>query len=109
MNQDRLFVIALIVVSVLASIPQIPVDAKVWGLILVVVGIVAGVMVNYEDLVQRLLIYVIAATLPMISNSLDVIPAVGMWLNTFFDHVATGLQGMALGLLVMALLKRLKG
>ena len=42
MGQERLYVIALIVVAILASIPQIPIAANIWGLILVVVGIVGG-------------------------------------------------------------------
>ena len=109
MNQERTYIIALIVAALLASIPQIPVDANIWGLILVVVGIVGGVMVNYEDVVQRIVVYVVAATLPMISDSLDYIPAVGSWLNSLFDNMATGIQGMALGLLVMALVARAKG
>lgn len=108
MGQERIYVLALIVVAVLASIPQIPVEASIWGLILVVVGIVGGVMVNYADLSQRLLIYVVAVSLPMIDNSLDNIPAVGGWLNTLFDNMATGIQGMALGLLVMGLVARAK-
>jgi len=109
MNQERTYIIALIAVAVLASIPQIPVDAAIWGLVLVVVGIVGGAMVNYEEVVQRVLIYVVAATLPMISDSLEYIPAVGGWLNMLFDNVATGIQGMAIGLIVMGLLARVKG
>lgn len=109
MKQERIYVIALIVVGLLASIPQIPVDAKIWGLILVVVGIVGGVMVNYDDVVQRILIYVVAVAIPIFSNSLDFIPVVGPWVNMLLDNIATGIQGMAVGLLVMGLLARAKG
>ena len=109
MGQERIYVIALIVVAVLASIPQIPIEASLWGLILVVVGIIGGVMVNYEEVLQRILIWVVAVSLPMIDNSLDNVPAVGAWLNTLLDNMATGIQGMALGLLVMGLLARAKG
>ncbi|MDX1514955.1 MAG: hypothetical protein R3174_14560 [Gammaproteobacteria bacterium] len=109
MKQERLYVIALLAISLLASIPQIPVDAKVWGAILVVVGIVGGVMVNYEELTQRILIYVVAVALPIFSNSLDFVPVVGAWLNGYFDNVATGIQGMAVGLVTMGLIARAKG
>ena len=109
MNQERLYIIALIVVALLASIPQIPVDAALWGAILVIVGIVGGVMVNYEELMQRIVIYIVAAVLPIIDDSLGYIPVVGDWLNGYFDHVATGVQGMAMGLFVMALIARAKG
>ena len=109
MNQERMYVIALIAIGLLASIPQIPVDAKIWGMILVVVGIVGGVMVNYDDMMQRLMIYVVAVALPIFSDSLDVLPTVGPWLNMLLDNIATGIQGMAIGLVVMGLLARAKG
>jgi hypothetical protein len=108
MNQERLYVLALIVVALLASIPQIPLDASLWGAILVIVGLVGGVMVNYEDMLQRIVIYIVAAVLPMIDNSLDYVPVVGEWLNSYFDYVAIGVQGMAIGLFVMALVSRAK-
>ena len=109
MKQERMYVLALIVVGLLASIPQIPVDAAVWGAILAVVGVVGGVMVNYEDLNQRILIYVVAIALPTVSNSLDFIPTVGPWLNMLLDNIATGIQGMAVGLFAMGMLARAKG
>ena len=109
MKQERMYVIALLAVALLGSIPQIPVGAEIWGLILVVVGIVGGVMVNYPDLTQRILVYVVAVSLPMIDDSLNNIPAVGMWLNGYLDTVATGLQGMAIGLFAMGMLARAKG
>ena len=109
MNQERMYVIALLAIGLLASIPQIPIDAKIWGIILVVVGIIGGVMVNYDDMMQRLVVYVIAVAMPIFSDSLDVIPAVGPWLNTLLDNIAMGIQGMAVGLVVMGLLARAKG
>ena len=109
MNQERMYVIALLAVGLLASIPQIPVDAKIWGMILVVVGVVGGVMVNYDDMMQRLMIYVVAVAMPIFSDALIVIPTVGPWLNTLLDNIALGIQGMAVGLVAMGLLARAKG
>lgn len=109
MKQERLYTIALVVVGLLASIPQIPIDANVWGAILVIVGIVGGVMVNYDDVVQRILIYVVAVAIPIFSDSLDFIPVAGPWINMLLDNIATGIQGMAVGLLVMGLYARAKG
>lgn len=109
MKDERIYTLALLAIALLASIPQIPVNAGIWGLLLVVIGLVGGAMVNYPDLTQRILIYVVAATLPMISNSLDYIPAIGGWLNGYFDQIATGVQGMAMGLLIMGLVARAKG
>ena len=104
MKNEKTYVLAWLVIALLASIPQIPVDAGIWGAILVVIGIVGGAMVNYPDLTMRVLIYVLAVALPMFSNALDYIPMVGAWLNGYLDHVATGIQGMAIGLVVMGLL-----
>ncbi|MDJ0906684.1 MAG: hypothetical protein QNI96_11740 [Woeseiaceae bacterium] len=109
MNQERIYVIALLAIGLLASIPQIPVGANIWGMILVVVGIVGGVMVNYSDMMQRLMVYVVAVAMPIFSDALNVLPTVGPWLNTLLDNVATGIQGMAIGLVVMGLLARAKG
>lgn len=109
MNQERIYVIALLAIGLLASIPQIPVDAKIWGAILVIVGVVGGVLVNYEDMMQRLLIYVVAVAIPIFSDSLNMVPMVGPWVNTLLDNIALGIQGMAVGLLVMGLLARAKG
>ena len=109
MNQERIFISALLVLAVLASIPQIPVDAQIWGVILVVVGIVGGVITNYEDLSQRLIVYVVAVALPVFSNSLDAIWVVGPWVNTLLDNVAIGLQGTAVGLFAMGMVGRLTG
>ena len=106
---ERILLIAMIAVAVLASIPQIPIDAQIWGALLVIIGLVGGVMLTYDDMVQRLLVYVIAAVLPTISNSLDAIWVVGPWVNMLLDNFATGLQGMALGLFAMALVARMQG
>ena len=109
MKQERLFLIALVVLAVLASIPQIPVEAQLWGAILAIVGIAAGVLVKYGDAVQRVLIYVLAVAIPTFDNCLDYIWVVGPWINAGLDNLATGIQGVAVGILVMALLARIQG
>jgi hypothetical protein len=108
MNKERTYLLAMIAVALLASIPQIPVDMKVWGLILVLVGLVGGVMLKYDDVVQRLLIYVVAVTLPMFADSLDYIPAVGSWVNGLLDNMAIGVQGLAVGVFAMGLMARIR-
>ena len=109
MNLDRIILIAIIAVAVLATIPQIPVDAAIWGLILVVIGIVGGVTANFGDLMQRLIIYVLAVAIPTFANSLDFIMVVGPFANTLLVHLATGIQGMAVGLLGWGLAGRVMG
>jgi hypothetical protein len=109
MKQERLYVIALVVLALLASIPQISVDAQIWAALLALVGIASGVLVNYADLAQRAIIYIVALALPVVDNCLDAIWVVGPWVNMFLDHVATGIQGMAVGLFVMAIVARIQG
>ena len=108
MNLERILMILILAAAILAAVPQIPVPGEIWGVILVVVGLVAGVTAtSMDDITQRVAVYVIAAVLPTISNSLDTIWVVGPWVNTVLDHLATGIQGMAIGVLFMALWGRI--
>lgn len=109
MNAERIFLIALIVVALLASIPQIAVDPQIWGAILAIGGLANGVMAKSQEVVQRILIYVLAVTLPVFDDSLTAIWVVGPWFDTLFDNVAIGIQGTAVGLFVMAIVARLQG
>jgi len=109
MNQERTYLGAILVIAILASIPQIPVEAQIWGAILVIVGLIGGVLVSYEELTERILIYVVAVTLPVFSNSLDNIWVVGPWVNSLLDTFATGLQGLAVGMFVMGVAGRISG
>ena len=108
MKQERIYLAVLLVISVLASIPQIAIEAQLWAAILAIVGILAGVMIAYTELTERTLIYVLAIALPVFSDCLDAIWVVGPWLNTLLDNMAMGIQGMAVGLFAVALLARLK-
>lgn len=109
MKEERIYLIALIVLAVLASIKQVPVDAAIWGGLLAIVGIIGGVMISYPEVTQRLLIYVVAAALPMIDNTLDAVWVVGPWLNMLLDNLALGIQGLAVGMFAMAMVGRLQG
>ncbi len=108
MKEERTYLIALLVLALLASIPQIPVDAGIWGGLLALIGVIGGLMLSY-DANGRLLIYVVAVALPMFDNSLDSIWVVGSWLNMLLDNVAHGIQGLAVGVFAMGLLGRLQG
>lgn len=109
MNQEKNYVIALIALGVLASIPQIPVSADLWATILVIVGVIAGVMVKYEDVGQRTLIYVVAVAAPMFSDSLNAVPVIGGWVNGLIDNIAVGIAGMAVALFLTGLIARARG
>ncbi|NIW25130.1 MAG: hypothetical protein GWN29_11490, partial [Gammaproteobacteria bacterium] len=87
MKQEGMLLIAMLVVALLASIPQVPVDAQIWGALLAIVGIVTAVLVySGADVSQRIVIYVLAVTLPMFDDVLDNIWVVGTWLNMYLDN-----------------------
>ena len=102
---DRILVSLLVVVAILAAIPQamfLP-----WGIVLVLLGLIAGAMGKAGDTTDRIVIYVAAFALPVFSDSLDVIPTIGPWVNQVLDHLATGIQGMAVAIFVVAIYGRI--
>ena len=105
MNLERILVVLLVAVAILASIPQIMFGS--WGIILVVLGLIAGGVGKSANTTDRIVIYVAAIALPVFSNSLDVIPTIGPWVNQVLDHFATGVQGMAVAIFLVAIYGRL--
>ena len=105
MNLERILVVLLVAVAILASIPQIM--FAFWGIILVVLGLIAGGVGKSGDTTDRIVIYVAAIALPVFSNSLDLIPTIGPWVNQVLDHLATGVQGMAVAIFLVAVYGKL--
>ena len=102
---ERVLVSLLVVVAILAAIPQamfLP-----WGIVLVLLGLIAGAIGKAGDTTDRIVIYVTAFALPVFSDSLDVIPTIGPWVNQVLDHLATGIQGMAVVIFVVAIYGRI--
>ena len=104
---ERILLALIVAVAILGTIPAVADAVPYAGLALVVLGLVAGLMDENSDVSQRTAIYVVAAVLPGMSDSLDAIAVVGPVVNSVLDGVATGLQGMALGLILMQLKARL--
>ena len=67
-----------------------------FALVLVVLGLIGGFMNPIGDIATRVAYYVLAATLPTIANSLDVIPAIGGYLNGILDNFAVVIAGVAI-------------
>ncbi len=104
---ERILTALIVVVAILATIPAVAAAVPYAGLALVILGLVAGVMGESADVKERTVIYVVAVALPVFSNSLDAIAVVGPWVNSVLDGVATGVQGMAVGLVLMQLKARI--
>jgi len=108
MSSDRILLVLIVVVSILAVIPQLAAQFAYWGLVLVVLGLVAGGMGEYgSDMTQRILIYVIAVSLTQITGSLDAIPTVGPLVGDVLNNMATGIQGIAIAVFVLAMYERI--
>lgn len=106
MNDERILVYLLVVVAILAAIPQSAMFLP-WGIFLVLLGLIGGLRGESGDAADRTVIYVAAFALPVFSDSLDVIPTIGPWVNQVLDHFALGIQGMAVAIFVMAIYGRL--
>ena len=105
---ERILLALIVVVAILGTVPAIAEAVPYAGLALVVLGLVAGFMgSDNADVNQRTVIYVVAVTLPIFSDSLDAIAVVGPWVNSVLDGVATGVQGMAVALVLMQLKARI--
>ena len=78
-----------------------------YGLVLVLIGLVGGFMAPIEDVATRVAYYVLAVALPGIADNLDVIPAVGTYLNGFLDNLAVVIAGTAIANFCVAVFKGL--
>ena len=108
MSSDRILLVLIVVVSILAAIPQIASAFAMWGLVLVLLGLIAGFMGGYgSDMTQRILIYVAAAFIGGIANSLDNIMVVGPWLNAVIDNMQVGIRGIAVAVFMLAMYERI--
>ena len=56
---------------------------------------------------QRMVIYLVAIALPTIAGSLNEIPMIGHWVNHVLGDLATGIQGMAVAIFMVALWGRI--
>ena len=67
-----------------------------FALVLVVLGLISGFMNPIGDVATRVAYYVLAAALPTIADRLDVIPAIGGYLNGILDNFAVVIAGVAI-------------
>jgi hypothetical protein len=67
-----------------------------YALVLVVLGLAMGLTNPTGDVATRIAGYVLAVFLPQIADNLDVIPAVGTYLNGFLSQFAVVIAGAAI-------------
>ena len=72
------------------------------GLLLVIFGLVNGFVSPIADLTGRMAYTVAAVAIPVVANSLDVIPGIGMHLNAIIDNIAIMLAGIVIANFLLA-------
>ena len=111
MNIDKLapiaaVIVALIAVVVVGGVDRIPGgyvldgNAQWFILALMAIGLIHGLMSPVTDHASQALAIVAAFAFPRLADTLDSIPAIGMYLNQFVDQLAIAIAGYAIAALI---------
>ena len=118
MNIDKLAPIAAVIVAVIAVVVVGGADriqggyvldgnAQWFILILMAIGLVHGLMSPVTEPASIAMIIVAAFAFPILADTLDSIPGVGMYLNQFVDQLAIAIAGYAIAALIIDLKSRI--
>ena len=118
MNIDKLAPIAAVIVAIIAVVVVGGVDrisgayvldgnAQWFILALMLIGLVHGLMSPVTEPASIAMIIVAAFAFPRLADTLDSIPAVGMYLNQFVDQLAIAIAGYAIAALIIDLKARI--
>jgi len=122
MNIDKLapitaVIVAVIAVFVVGGVERIPFDgvggyvldgnAQWFILVLMLIGLVHGLMSPVTEPASIAFIIVAAFAFPRLANTLESIPAIGMYLNQFVDQLAIAIAGYAIAALIIDLKSRI--
>ena len=122
MNIDKLapiaaVIVALIAVVVVGGVDRIPFNqgggyvldgnAQWFILALMAIGLVHGLMSPVTEPASIAIIIVAAFMFPRLANTLESLPAIGMYLNQFVDQLAIAIAGYAIAALSIDLKSRI--
>ena len=65
-------------------------------------GLISGCVSPIADLTGRMAYTVAAVAIPVVANSLDVIPGIGLHLNAIIDNIAIMIAGMVIANFLLA-------
>ena len=65
-------------------------------------GLTSGFVSQIADLTGRMAYTVAAVAIPVVANSLDVIPGIGMHLNAIIDNITIMIAGMVIANFLLA-------
>lgn len=94
-------------VGLLVAIAAVFVALEWWALILVALGLVSGFIAPLSDMASRTAYTVAAVAMPMIADTLEVIPVAGQYLNAIIDNIAVVLAGIVVANFLMVIGSRI--
>ena len=104
MNLEKSLMAAMVIIAIAASVVAIPYS----GLILLLLGIVSSIMNPVTEIIERTAYLIVAVAAPNAADNLDMIPAIGGYLNTSIDGIAIAAAGMWVASFVIAVINRIK-
>lgn len=102
MNLDKYLTALILAVALIAAIAEVPYSS----LALLALGLGSGFMNSIDDIMERTAYLLVAIAAPAVSDNLDLIPAVGTYLNSIIDGIAIAAAGIWIASFSTALVSR---
>ena len=102
MNLDKYLTALILAVALIAAIAEVPYSS----LALLALGLGSGFINSIDDIMERTAYLLVAIAAPAVSDNLDLIPAVGTYLNSIIDGIAIAAAGIWIASFSTALVSR---
>ena len=102
MNLEKYLIALMLLVALIAAIVEVPYSS----LALLLLGLGSGFMNSIDDIMERTAYLLVAIAAPAVSDNLDLIPAVGTYLNSIIDGIAIAAAGIWIASFSTALVSR---
>ena len=102
MNSDKYLTALMLLVALIAAFAEVPYSS----LALLVLGLGSGFVNSIDDIMERTAYLLVAIAAPAVSDNLDLIPAVGTYLNSIIDGIAIAAAGIWIASFSTALVSR---
>ena len=102
MNSDKILTALILAVALIAAFAEVPYSS----LALLVLGLGSGFVNSIDDIMERTAYLLVAIAAPAVSDNLDLIPAVGTYLNAIIDGIAIAAAGIWIASFSTALVSR---
>ena len=102
MNLEKYLTALMLLVALIAAFAEVPYSS----LALLVLGLGSGFVNSIDDIMERTAYLLVAIAAPVVSDNLDLIPAVGTYLNSIIDGIAIAAAGIWIASFSTALVSR---